>query len=60
MRLLRAGIKGSQIAKPTGHPLPTVYGVLRRLKDRDSVGNRSLHWEPSWICRKSKKKTPLT
>lgn len=29
-KLFRAGIKGSQTVNKTGHPLPTIYGVLRR------------------------------
>lgn len=31
IELLRAAIKGSQIAKQTGHLLPTMYEVLRCL-----------------------------
>jgi IS30 family transposase len=30
--LHKAGLKGSAIARETGHPLSTIYGVLKRFK----------------------------
>ena len=35
-----AGFKGSDIARQTGHPLPSIYGVLRRSNDRGTVENQ--------------------
>ena len=35
-----AGLKGSDIASQIGHPLPTIYGGLRRSKERGTVENQ--------------------
>ena len=44
-----AGFKGSDIARQTGHPLPSIYGVLRRSKDRGTVENQHRSGRPSLL-----------
>ncbi|XP_062594615.1 uncharacterized protein LOC134256040, partial [Saccostrea cucullata] len=58
--LHRAGIKGLEIAKQTGHPLPTVYGVLRRLKDRGSIENQDRRGRPSLLSERDSRKHGTT
>ena len=44
-----AGFKGSDITRQTGHPLPSIYGVLRRSKDRGTVENQHRSGRPSLL-----------
>jgi DNA-binding IclR family transcriptional regulator len=37
--LHKTGLKGSAITQETGHPLPTIYGVLKRFKQGGTVEN---------------------
>jgi len=37
--LHKAGQKGPAMARETGHPLPTIYGVLKRFKELGTVEN---------------------
>ena len=48
-KLNTAGVKGSDIASQTGHPLPTLYGSLRRSKDRGTVENQQRSGRPSLL-----------
>jgi IS30 family transposase len=38
--LHKAGLKGQEIARETGLPLPTIYGDLKRFKQRVTKGNK--------------------
>jgi hypothetical protein len=67
--LHKAGLKGPAIARETGHPLPTLYGVLKRFKQRGTVENKARSGRTSlltpWDTRKlygvvkSERKRPL-
>jgi sugar-specific transcriptional regulator TrmB len=37
--LHKTGLKGPAITQETGPPLPTIYGVLKRFKQRGTVEN---------------------
>ena len=44
--LHKAGLKGSEIARETGLPLPTIYGDLKRFKQRVNKGNKERSGRP--------------
>ena len=54
--LNKAGLKGSDIARQTGHPLPTIYGVLRRSKDRGTVENQHRSGRPSFLTERDSRR----
>jgi sugar-specific transcriptional regulator TrmB len=41
--LHKAGLKGPTIARETGHPLPTIYGVIEHFRQRGTVENKVGH-----------------
>jgi hypothetical protein len=41
--LHKAGLKGPTIARETGHPLPTIYGVIKHFRQRGTVENKVGH-----------------
>jgi transposase len=47
--LHKAGLKGPTIARETGHPLSTIYGVLRCFKQRGTVENKERSGRPSLL-----------
>ena len=47
--LHKAGLKGSAIARETGHPLSTIYGVLKRFKQRGTVENKERSGRTSFL-----------
>ena len=51
-----AGFKESDIARQTGHPLPTIYGVLRRSKDRGTVENQHRSGRPSFLTERDSRR----
>ena len=44
--LHKAGLKGPEIARETGLPLPTIYGDLKRFKQRVTKGNKERSGRP--------------
>jgi len=54
--LHKAGLKGQAIARETGHPLSTLYGVLKCFKQRGTVENRERSGRPSLLTRRDTRK----
>ena len=54
--LHKAGLKGPAIARETGHPLPTLYGVLKRFKQRGTVENKERSGRTSFLTPRDTRK----
>ena len=54
--LHKAELKGPAIAWETGHPLPTIYGVLKRFKQRGTVENKKRSGRPSLLTPRNTRK----
>ena len=53
--LHKAGLKGPTIAGETGHPLSTIYVVLKPFKQRGTVENEERSGRPSFCTRDTRK-----
>jgi len=54
--LHKTGLKGPAIARETGHPLPTIYGVLKRFKQRGTLENEEKSGRPSLLTHRDTRK----
>jgi len=45
----KAGLKGPGITQETGYPLSTVYGVLKRFRQRGTVEREKISGRPSLL-----------
>ncbi|CAC5383962.1 unnamed protein product [Mytilus coruscus] len=58
--LHNAGVKGPDFARQTGHPLPTIYGVLHRFKGRGSLENKEKTGRPNLLTPRDTRKLCTT
>jgi len=54
--LHKAGLKGPAIARETGHPLSTIYGVLKRFRQRGTVESEERSGRPSLLTPRNTRK----
>ena len=55
--LQKAGLKGRTIARATGHPQSTIYGVLKCFKQRGTVENKERSGRPIFVDTPGHSKT---
>jgi hypothetical protein len=54
--LHKAGLKGPEMTRETGHPLPTIYGVLKRFKELGTVENEERSGRSSLLTPRNPRK----